>query len=512
MKADNKHTGSSRSAPHVVLFICDQLRADALGFMGNQHVRTPNLDRLARHGVVFENMFVQTPVCMGSRSCLLTGRYLRTIRMGGGSPLLDPREITLAETLARAGYRTGMFGKLHLTPQQYTYDTLKSDRSICDAGPFLKAAGLPPMPGDPMKKNYGFQHVTGHEDLLWGEYREWLGARDSALASMLPERGVSKWDGWKIYPEANGALGCVGPTIIPPALHPSTFIAESAVDYFTANHKDSPCFMHVSFVDPHHPFDPPEEVLEAYDAGAIPLPKYRDTGDLVWPDSIQERRADYSTVTDSLTQKTIACYYAMIDMIDRSVGKVIDAVEGAGEMDNTIFLFMADHGEFLGDYGLFRKGAFHYDCLLRVPCFISWRGSSITPGRRIGGLCQEIDIAPTLLSLLGLPITAGIQGIDMSNPLLNDGNIGRPWIYTESYLAHWGPFVDCWTFRTESAKLNYYPKDRMGHLFDLASDPDERKDLYSLPSRRKLRDDMMEGLLDAVHGQADPVPRMITQF
>ncbi len=513
MKTEEQtNPGGGRQMPHVVLFICDQLRADALGFMGNEQVSTPCLDRLARQGVVFENMFVQTPVCMGSRACLLTGRYLRSIRMGGGSPVLDPREITLAETLQRAGYRTGMFGKLHLTPQQYTYKQLKSDRPIADAAPFLEAAGLPPMPADPLKKNYGFQDVVGYEDGLWGEYKEWLQARDAKLAAMLPEWGMSKWAGWHIDSEANAALNDVGPTIIPPDLHPSTFIAESAARHFTENHSDHACFLHVSFVDPHHPFDPPEDILRNYSPADMPLPKYSDTGDLVWPDSIRERRTDFGSVTPALTRKTIACYYAMIEMVDRSIAKVIEAVEAAGEMENTIFVFIADHGEFLGDYGLFRKGAFHYDCLLRVPCLMCWNGSPIAPGRRLTGLCQEIDVAPTLLGLLGLPQTPGIQGIDLSTALLNDGDVGRPWTYTESYLALWGPYVDCWTVRTETAKLNYYPRDRRGHLFDLASDPGERRDLYSSAGHRELRDDMLATLIESVHSQADPLPRMISQF
>jgi arylsulfatase A-like enzyme len=244
--------------PHIVLIICDQLRADAVGFMGNLHVRTPNLDRLARGGVVFENMFVQTPVCMGSRACLLTGRYLRSVRMGGGAPLLDPREVTIAETLQRRGYATGMFGKLHLTSQQYTYQTLGSDRPLCDPAPFLEAAGLPPMPEDPFKRNYGFQQVAGHEDQLWGDYRQWLAERDPALAGMLPHPGMTPWEGFRPewdYP--NCPLADTGTTILPADLHPSAFIAVSAADFFRANHSEKPCFLHVSFVDPHHPFEPP---------------------------------------------------------------------------------------------------------------------------------------------------------------------------------------------------------------------------------------------------------------
>jgi uncharacterized sulfatase len=172
---------------------------------------------------------------------------------------------------------------------------------------------------------------------------------------------------------------------------------------------------------------------------------------------------------------------------------------------------MADHGEFLGSYGLFRKGALHYDCLIRVPSFVSWPGR-VPAGRRVPGLLQEIDLAPTVLGLLGMPLTPGMQGDDLSGNLLREEQVGRPWVYTESYRALWGPFTDCWTIRTETAKLNYYPLDRIGHLFDLAVDPGERENLFERPEHRGLRDEMTATLLECIHGQADPVPRLFVQF
>lgn len=497
--------------PNVVWIVCDQLRADALGFTGNPHVRTPNLDRLAGRGVVFDNLFVQTPVCMGSRACMLTGRYLRTNRMGGGSPLLDPREVTLGEILQHAGYRTGMFGKLHLTPQQYTFEHFKSIKPMTDAGPFLEAAGLPTRHDDPAKQHYGFQDVVGHEDMLWGEYIEWMERRDPALAAVLPRRGMGPWEGWDREFADSKVLSDVGTTVIPAKWHPSMFIGESAAEWFGRHCAEQPCFMEVSFVDPHHPWDPPAEVAAHYRPEDMPMPKYGDAGDIVWPPSLAERAPDTREVPPEQTRRIIAYYYVMIEMIDRGVGRVVEAVEAAGQMDNTLFVFCADHGEFLGDYGLFRKGAHHYDCLIRVPCFLS-RPGGFEGGRRIDGLIEEIDLAPTILSQLGLPIDPGMQGRDLSPGLRGEGDVGRRWTFTESYLAWWGPFVDCWTLRTKTAKLNYYPPDRVGHLFDLAADPDERHNVFDDPAHRALRDEMMANLIECLHSQKDPLPVMLSQF
>src|SRR5688572_29401335 len=154
-----------RRAPNVLLLMADQLRADALGFAGNPIVRTPNLDRLAARGVIFENLFVQTPVCMASRASIFTGRYPRSIRVPSMG-VLPPTETTLGEELRRAGYATGLFGKLHFTPMGFTTRVMGTDHEINDATPFLEAAGIlssatRAAAEDPMKRNYGIDVKRG---------------------------------------------------------------------------------------------------------------------------------------------------------------------------------------------------------------------------------------------------------------------------------------------------------------------------------------------------------------
>lgn len=493
-------------SPHVVWICCDQLRADALGFTGNGIVQTPNLDRLAGRGVVFENMFVQSPVCMPSRGIMITGKYQRDIAMGNGTPLLHPREVTLPELLQQAGYATGMFGKLHLTPQQYTQQELGSDRPITDANVFLEAAGMPRWPDDPLKRDYGFQELARFEDILWGEYIDWVAARDADLAAKLPGHRKTLYR----QPFPNSPLADVALFDIPVELHPSMFIGESAADFFTRSQRRGPCYMHVSFVDPHHPFDPPPEVAEHYPPEDMPLPKYADAGNVEWPPSLTARAKDNSSVTPEMTRTMIAYYYAMIELIDRSVGKVVEAIENAGQLDNTIFVFVADHGDLLGDSNLLRKGSYHYDCMIRTPCFLAAPG--VAGGRRVSGLAQTIDLAPTILGLAGQEVYAGMQGEDLSDKLREGAEIDRPWTYTEMYTASWGPFVACRTIRTATAKLNYYPEDRVGHLFDLEADPDERNDLWSSPDHLELRHEMMANLLEELSRQADPLPPVQSQF
>jgi len=506
---------AERKRPHIIWFVCDQLRYDALGFMGNPRVRTPHLDRLAGEGVVFDRMFVQYPTCMASRASLLTGRYPAATRMANGSPFLDPRETTLAETLQRAGYRTGMFGKLHLTPQLYTSNELHSDRPVADWRRFVADARLFPIADDPAKRDYGFQEVVGFEDALWGEYVDWLDGRDRQTARRLRAHGRSSET--VFHREFPGTfLGDVATRPVAAELHPSMFIAESAVEFFSRHHAQRPCFLHVSFVDPHHPFDPPKEIAETYDIPSMPLPKYGDTGDIRWPPTIRDRleraAAPPESVTAEMIRTTTAYYYATIETIDRAVGRVIAAVEAAGEMGNTLFLFISDHGEYLGSYGLWRKASMHYECMIRVPCFLAWRGA-VGGGRRFDGLAQQIDVVPTLLELLGMSRTPGVQGESFADVLRGERQTGRDWTYTQSHWApNGGPYANCLTVRTDTAKLNYYPDDDAGHLFDLAEDPDERRDVFAAADRRDLRDAMLRLLVRAAYAQQDPLPRVLSQW
>lgn len=496
--------------PHVVLILCDQLRSDWLGFNGNPYVQTPNLDRLAQRGVVFDNLHVQTPVCMGSRACLLTGRYLRTIRMAGGSPLLDPRETTLPQWLQLHGYHTGMFGKLHLTPQQYTANELKQDAPINHPGPFLAPAGLPSFDPQPHQRDYGFNHCVGFEDALWGEYRAWLDQRDPQLGKRCRNGNSRYGELWQSdFPDT--ALTDVGLFDVPTELHPSMFIGASACDFFRSHHAQQPCFLHVSFVDPHHPWNPPRDAAARYDIDSLPLPRYRDTGDLPWPPDVLARRYFYPQLSDRHVRTARAYYGAMIDVIDKSVGRLLDTIEAAGEMDRTVFVFMSDHGEFLGDCSLWRKGALHYNHLIRVPSFISYP-RAIPGARREPSLLQAIDLMPSLLGLLGLPAPAGVQGQDFSAAWRAGESAGRPHVWTESYRALWGPFIDCLTVRTERWKLNYYPFDRVTQLIDLEQDPDERHSCHDDPACRAVREDLHALLLDELQRQVDPLPRMISQY
>lgn len=211
---------------------------------------------------------------------------------------------------------------------------------------------------------------------------------------------------------------------------------------------------------------------------------------------------------------------ASISLIDDGVGLLVKALEGSGQMDDTLILFAADHGEFLGNHGLLRKTSIHYDETLRVPLFLKMPGRQLA-ARREKGLVELTDIFPTLLGLLGVSSPPGVQGQDWSAAIRKGERIGRPDIYADMFditpqrfgrLS--GPYMAVQTLRTEQWKLNLYPTagQRYGQLFNLADDPDESRNLYGDGAHRPVREELLWRMASRSHANLDPLPPYLTQY
>jgi arylsulfatase A-like enzyme len=504
--------------PNVILIMSDQHRADALGCMGNSIVKTPHFDRLAEGGVVFENAFVQCPVCMASRAAIHTGRYPRTIKVRSMG-LLPPTEITLAETLKRAGYVTGMFGKLHFTPQGYTNFQRGIDRPIFDAGYFLEPTGILSAANlaaaaDPFKKDYGFDVSYGVEDLVWGTYLDWL---EEEAPEHVPAHVSENWGsvrGEIRYGSSPPAKRMFHPDVsdffdsrMPSEIHPSTFLVDRALEFIKAN-REKPFFVHCSFVDPHHPFNAPRPFNALYRPDDMPTPPPLDAEEF-YPPHLPEPLWAQITKTgrfpDDLWRWGLANYYGMISHIDWCVGRLLKGVDDLG-LENTLILFTADHGEYIGDHRMLYKGSLMFDGEIRVPLIASWPGRLKSP-RRIEGMCAEIDIYPTIMSLLGLPIHPGVQGRDLSKMLLGGKEEGCERIFCElDRMPLAEDAIPSQTIRRADWKLNYFPLTRQGLLFHLKEDPEERHNLYTDPAHARIRHELMMDIADFIHASGDPLP------
>lgn len=489
---------------NVLWIMTDQHRADALGCMGNAAIKTPNLDRLAASGVLFGNAFCQSPVCMASRGSMFTGRYPEAIRVRGMG-VLPPSEITLPQALRRAGYRTGAFGKVHFTPQQYTMNVLKTQHPSLNWRDFGDECAMVPPVDDPSASNYGFEEYVGDEDALHGPFNDWLAREAPELLNAQPQRFEGPPNDLFVSP-------------YPASHHPTTFVANHAID-FIQRQSTQPWMTLCSFVSPHHPFQAPAEIIDRYPLDDVPLlPRRGGVSMRDIPAELQGAVNEFDGFREDVQRRIVQHYYASISLIDDQVGRLLDTLEATGQLERTIVLFTADHGEFIGSHSLIRKPSFHYDDVVRIPLMM--RGPGIAP-RREDGLVELIDLMPTLLDLVGQPIPIGVQGMSWANALKTRDAIGRPDVYSDMHhmdpmtrMKAGGPYTTCYTLRTPDWKLNIYPREPKptGQLFHLAHDPDETADLFHEASSKAKREEMMWRLQQRVYRNIDPLPLKLTQW
>lgn len=406
----------------------------------------------------------------------------------------------------------------------YTLHNLASEHAINDARPFLEPAGILSEATraaleDPAKKNYGFDVAVGIEDSLWGHYLDWLRERAPDRVSDFvaenwgrPQEGVS-------YGSSPPATRLFHPLVtdffdshLPAEVHPSAFIVEKALEFVEAS-RGRPFFAHVSFVDPHHPFNAPPPASRMYRPEEMPRPTEFDR-DRCFPPGLPEavrkvieRRATYPT---ELFQWALANYYGMISNIDACVGRLLDGLDKLGLASDTLILFTSDHGEYVGDHGLLYKGSLLFDGLMRVPLVVSW-GKHLKRGRHVKAMVQGIDVYPTVMSLLGLPTHAGVQGKDLSGMLLGGLEAGYEQVTCELDDLPDRQYAGVYAVRTEEWKLIYFPVARTGMLFHLREDPQELHNLYLDSGYASVRAELFQSLLDCLYTSKDPLPIRLSQ-
>lgn len=477
--------------PNIILILCDELRADALGCYGNSIVETPNIDRLAADGARFSQCFVTQPTCTPSRASILTGCYPSAIRsrMVGCYTPDDAR--FLPRVLGDAGYRTASIGKLHLVPQA--------------AEPELVARRL----ASDEATYYGFQEVdlvNGHGSRCFGErYSAWL--RDAVpdlekrLADIAPyDKGINCWR-WTL----------------PERAHSSHYIADRACEFLDSA-TEQPFFLHISFPDPHYPFTVPEPWASLFEPAEMPPPIPPVTESLNMP-SLHERvyrgpqasesgkprdrvigtpPHNYAELTPEDWQQVKALYYGMVALLDHSIGRILAAVDRFGLRDNTVILFLSDHGDYLGDHGMYGKGL-PYESALRIPLIV--RGPGIAAGQTIDSVESTLDIAPTLLEMAHIAEPEGMQGNSLKD-LLSGVDLPRPSL---ALVENDDDFAGLRmrSLVTPEWRLTYYLHQDWGELIDRQEDPQEMQNLWHDPAYAAVKSALLEQLLQAVTASID---------
>ena len=436
--------------PNIIFLLTDDQRRDTLGCNGNTVIQTPNIDSMAREGVNFNNAFVTTPICVVSRASILSGQYMRTHGIRDFNKPFSPEQMaqTYPAILRRNGYFTGFTGKWGVGAEKFNYDLYKDE--------------------------FDFWRGQVDQDLYWKDGR-------------------------------NGT-------------HQNVRMANDAADFLEqAKASGKPFCLSISFKAPHGPWDQCQpDILATIDQKKMPVPElFNQKAWDVQPDFIKHsiganeariaRDFKFNKGTNEHHQRLVAQYYALIQGLDRSVGRIRESLEKQGFSDNTILIFTSDNGYFLHEKGLIGKWLM-YEQSLRVPMVIyDPRLPASDRGKTRDEVVLNVDAASTILSMAGVPVPEQMQGMDLSPLLRGEHPAWRQDLFAEHTYSESGkrtiPKSICvrdgsWKYIRIISETPAYEQ-----LFDLEKDPDELNNLaqsserHAIMERLRARCDVLRGEL-----------------
>jgi arylsulfatase A-like enzyme len=376
----------TETRPNLIFILCDQLRFDCLGYAGHSLVETPNIDRLAERGVVFETAYCASPVCSPARASWLTGTYPHAHhQLANYGPerlapeamaVMRPDAVTLGDVFKQAGYRCGIAGPWHL--------------------------------GHDHQPQHGFEE-------FWRVYN-YQGDHPDILFDYFDREGVAN-----IYEGKHPTIRKHGLDYTPisdPRQQRTTWTVDQGLEFLnTAD--DRSFFLYLSIKDPHPLIAVSQELIDKYPIDKIDLPAtWKD--DLVGrPDYLKNDVGRMSLDMDEIGFRTMMThYFALITYIDDQVGRLMDHLESLGLAENTIVTFISDHGEMLGEHHAVQKRMF-WEASVRVPCVVSWPGG-LPSGHCVTTPLGGVDLAPTLLDLCGLSFENPIDGRSVAQSITQE--------------------------------------------------------------------------------------------
>lgn len=463
------------SKPNILFIMTDQHHPSIAGFAGDPVVRTQHLDRLAERSVQFKTAVCASPVCTPSRMCLLTGKESHRCAGWNNHWVIFPEHITWPGHLAEHGYTTCLVGKMHFGGR------------------------------DQMN---GFQHRP------YGDLRHGLGHQPEPL-SMFPA-----------YNHAESA----GVTEIPDSLHQDVIVTRETLAFLLEHadtQPDKPWFMCASYCRPHSPLTAPGRYIRRYrDAvPAVELP--HDWLDDLEPYTRELSRRYYASLPPEQHLRGREAYYACIDFVDDCIGELLDALQHAGLLENTIVVYTSDHGDMACEHGLWGKGVY-YEAAVGVPLLIT--GPGVRSGRHTADhVISLMDLFPTCCTLAGLPIPEGLDGIDFGSVLADPDGADPPRDFAPSQYFMYGVRTrdvprpaggepnSAWrSIRTRRWK---YVDVQGGEslLFDMIDDPGETANLAGQAEHaelcRDLRKKLFEGFSwDQAMSQLDADRQRLPQY
>ena len=432
---------------NILLIMADQLRADWVGEGSEKYVDTPGIRRLVSRGMRFSRAICNSPLCAPSRISTAGGVYphrLGALDNDANFPVDAP---TYYQQLRRCGYRVGVVGKTDLHKADDWWGS-RGDLPLLYHLGFtdpLDTEGKANAAHAPVDANGAFQPL--------GPYQRYLLAKNH-LAEF-----VADYSNRRSFPVWHAA-----PSVLPEEDFHDSYIGRKACAFLENVPEEDPWHLFVSFVGPHDPWDPPTAYLEAYKAWAYP-PSVRLSPDGK-PPWVRERAAHHSGSMSEADCVNVKRHYAgAVSLIDHWIGEIMDTLERRGLQNNTTVIFTADHGELLGDHGLFQKSAM-YEGALRVPLVVA--DSRMARGTVSDALVSLVDLYPTILDLAGIAVDHELDGRSLVPVLTGERRDHAPWQFSE--------LRNCRMVFDGRYKLieNY---NEGFELYDLLDDPEESRNL-----------------------------------
>lgn len=414
--------------PNVIILVADDHESRAMGWAGNPTVQTPHLDRLAETGIAFSRAYhmggCDDAVCIPTRASLLTGMDFHHA-MRGGHGVIDPDHVTLPEHFKNSGYYSYVIGKWH-------NDLASLTRSFDDGATIF------------------------------------TGGMDDHFATP-----VRPFDATGAYPDKDAQIH---------ASFVTDLFCDNAADFIQSYEREEPFFLYTAFTAPHDPRTPPPEFAALYDTATIPLPENfasEHEFDFGVSDIRDERLAPYPR-TPKRVREELAAYYGMISAMDAGIGRILQAVEASGQLENTIIVYTGDHGLAVGQHGLMGKQNV-YEHSVRVPLIFS--GPGMTGNQISNALTYSWDSFPTLCDLCDLAIPEGLDASKLTDVITGTRSNHRESITTIYQNCQRMITEDQWklivTLKTTAAATD---NPLQYQLFNVLTDPNETVNLATDPS------------------------------
>ncbi len=476
-------------SPNIVLILTDQFRADASAREGFPLNTTPFLDSLAQTGIWFNRAYCASPACIPSRTSMLTGRFPSATHVRSNMNLKDAfYETDIFQVLRDKGYQTALIGKNHsyLEPEMLDY-----------------------------WKEYSHLGVSNPQDEKERAFNEYL-------------------QGTHFYMEEK-------PAPFPASMQLPARIVTDAENWLEKRPINStePFFLYISIPEPHNPYQVSEPYYSMFPPQSLPPvavgPEVLPLKGNKWVLQKEMMEMGYPEFEKNIP-RIRSNYYGMMRLIDDEVKSFVDYLRKSGLYENTILIFVADHGDFTGEYGLIKKGVEMPECLIRIPML--WHGPGILQSKEAHEAhVSNVDIMPTICNILGVPIPEGVQGRSIwpllqgktypkeefssiiiqqgfgglhftdlveYDPYTQDGNLSKGKIEFDE-LNTWSQSGMMRALRKGDWKL-VYDMQGSGQLYNLSEDPAEIENLFGDTAYIAKQLELMEDMMSWELRTQDPLP------